>query len=106
MKYLARNYYECEKGRRWSETVIEDQRRKGKGACGKFDYTVKKNNTKDGDFCKFSGCPENDHKVKLVKSVPWERDEKTSEGHYWFRGYNDLKKAPTYMVLRVSKISH
>ena len=90
MKYLARNYYECEKGRRWSECVTTSHIT-GKSCTGeKIDRTVKSQNTQDGDFCAFSGCLENDHKVKLIKSVPWEEDEKSDEKYNWFRGYNPM----------------
>ena len=71
---MKRYYFECENGRRWTETdTFRD--------------------TKDGDTCNFSGCLR-DHKVKLVKTVV-----DSDDVHGWFKGWDKWEDAPVYKNL-------
>lgn len=71
---FIRYYFECENGRRWTETDLAGQL-----------------STKDGDTCNFSGCL-NDHKVGLVKKM-----DSTTEGDdkfTWFNGWDTWEDTP------------
>ncbi|KKM23962.1 hypothetical protein LCGC14_1609940 [marine sediment metagenome] len=66
MEVLKRHYFECENGARWSECEWDSH---------ESPYS------KDGDWCNVSGCKENDHKIKLVKT-----DDNHHKSKYrWFR---------------------
>ena len=70
--------FECEKGMRWSEWEKPSQMR-----------------TKTGDYCRFSGCLENDHKIRPVKVL--ESDDR--EIDTWFSGYEIWEDSQVYKSL-------
>ncbi len=70
LELLKRKYYECEKGNRWTESVWGNE----------HDLT-----SKDGGYCGFSGCKDNDHKIKLVKSFKGNSPEDNKNKHKWFK---------------------
>ncbi len=70
--------FECEKGMRWSEWEKPSQIQ-----------------TKTGNYCRFSGCLENDHKIKLVKVL--DSEDKSIDG--WFRGYETWEDSQVYKSL-------
>jgi len=79
MEY-TRHYYECEKGNRWSECEWENEKEFWKGNAV----------SKDNSFCFFSGCKEEDHKIKLVKSLDGNSEESKEIESEWFRNvYKD-----------------
>jgi hypothetical protein len=74
--------FECEKGRRWSEVV-------------RASYYPNNDNlriSKDGDFCCFSGCLENDHGIKAVKDTD-------SPPFDWFRAWEPWTTSPVHLSL-------
>ena len=82
---FVRYYFECENGRRWTETNLSGQL-----------------STKDGDTCNFSGCL-NDHKVKLFKKtidtgVLSSPDSK--EAFKWFKGWDTWEDTPVYKSIK------
>ena len=73
---FVRYYFECENGRRWTETDLSGQL-----------------NSKDGDTCNFSGCL-NDHKIKLVKKM--DNMSAGNDRFSWFRGWEAWEDTPVY----------
>ncbi len=78
LNYLGefkRHFFECEKGNRWSECEWKNEE----------GYWQGKLISKDNSFCGFSGCIENDHKIRLVKSLDGESEECKIFQKDWFR---------------------
>lgn len=72
---FKRHFFECEKGNRWSECEWKNEEGFWHGNAV----------SKDDSFCGFSGCKNDDHKIKLVKTLDGESEECIDFQNGWFR---------------------
>lgn len=87
----TRHFYKCDKGNRWSECEREETK----------GFFQGKECSADGSYCGFSGCIDNDHKIKLVKSLDGDSQECADFVHNWFRSVyaeNVIRKDETILV--------